>query len=359
MRGRASALGALAIILVASWLLPAIQPTPAEASVASFSGHGNTTTGFFFLSTGLVTATYTHNGSSNFIVHAIDSSGQDTLFLANEIGVASGTRSDRARFSTNYLLTIQADGDWTITLDQPHPTSAPPAPQTYGGHSRQITSFVQLYSGIITVRATHNGHSNFIVHLVDTNGSIEEFVFNEIGAVNGSKAFGLGTSGIYFFDVDADGDWTLTVEQTTGVPTATFTQTLTPTVTNTPTATQTFTPTATATFSTCSPRPQVSITTVRSSNTLIVTIASKNNSGTSANALQALTFGTIRNATVIVTGVGQAQSGQRIALPSRPQVVTLTVASLAGQAAFVPFKVTDACGDWSTFVGAGPSGVAR
>jgi hypothetical protein len=74
------------------------------------------------------------------------------------------------------------------------------------------------------------------------------------------------------------------------------------------------------------------------------------------NTVQALTFGTISNATVQVSGIGPAVSDQRVAFSGGQQTVVLTVTRLAaGQSELVPITVTDGCGPWQTFVGAGPT----
>jgi len=64
----------------------------------------------------------------------------------------------------------------------------------------------------------------------------------------------------------------------------------------------------------------------------------------------ALTFGVIRNASVVVTGAGAAQSGQRVAIFAIRRRRHSRSPLNPGQNVLVPFTVTDACGDWRTFV---------
>jgi hypothetical protein len=140
----------------------------------------------------------------------------------------------------------------------------------------------------------------------------------------------------------------------------------TPTPTSVVVATATFTPTtgglptATATVGVpvfCTPRPPVRVAVTRGpSGQFQATLTATSNPSGGTNTVSALTFGAIRNATVQVVGVGPAQSGQRVAIAAGAQVVTLGVTrTVAGQTVFVPVVVSDACGEWRTFVGGGPS----
>ena len=68
-----------------------------------------------------------------------------------------------------------------------------------------------LSAGFIQV--THDGESNFIVHSLSAGLNTHEHLVNEIGTYEGSVVFGLGwskrkTTG---FEVEADGNWTISV----------------------------------------------------------------------------------------------------------------------------------------------------
>lgn len=360
MRGRTSALAALAIILIASWLVPSARPQPAEAASASFSGHGTTTTGLFTLGTGLLIAHATHNGQQSFSIELLSSSGSHVAYLATEDGSVNVQTATNIRSAGTYLLNIDADGDWTITLDQPHPTSAPGLPRSFNGHGTNITSFVLMRTGLVTFRMTHNGQHFYSFELLDVDGNTVDFLSYGIGAFNGSHATGITHDGIYFVTIDNSvegADWSISMEQTTLA--ATPTPTRTP-IGGVPTATFTLTPTLTPTpRPVCSPRPSVRVSNASdSAGHLVTTIVVTSNPGPTTNAVQALTFGAIRNASVQVSGVaGQVQSGQRVPIAGRPQSLTLSISrAVAGQGVFVPLTVTDACGDWPTFVGTGTGG---
>ncbi len=58
-----------------------------------------------------------HRGSDNFIVHLADArSGEDIDLLANEIGDYDGNVLVKAEDASYYVITVEADGEWSITL---------------------------------------------------------------------------------------------------------------------------------------------------------------------------------------------------------------------------------------------------
>jgi CSLREA domain-containing protein len=141
-------------------------------------------------------------------------------------------------------------------------------------------------------------------------------------------------------------------------PTATSPASLTPTSTSvlehtpTPSPTRTLSPslTPTSTTSICAPRPPVRVSTESLGNgALRVTVRS------GEGPLRAVRFNQSTNATVEVPGES-AQSGSFIvALPTGATEMTFTARRLTPGAFTVPFVAVDGCGDWHTFIGAGPS----
>ena len=66
----------------------------------------------------------------------------------------------------------------------------------------------------------HDGGSNFAVELLDEEGQLVDFLVNEIGSFDGSKAVGVkegalfgAQPGTHILNVTADGNWTVTIEQ--------------------------------------------------------------------------------------------------------------------------------------------------
>jgi hypothetical protein len=102
---------------------------------------------------------------------------------------------------------------------------------------------------------------------------------------------------------------------------------------------------------TCSPRPRVVVTNTPTPSGLSVSVAATG----SGNALQRITFGALRNGLIdvagVVTGAGSSYS---FAPPAGTTQTSFTVRAVdASQVVQIPFTVTDGCGDWRTFVGAG------
>lgn len=101
------------------WGLAIDQPSPtAGASLPqTFTGRGSDVTEFMQLPDGLVTARAEHgSGRRNFVVQAVGLDGQNVELLANAVGPARARRAFNGR-GRIVLLTVQADGDWRITLE--------------------------------------------------------------------------------------------------------------------------------------------------------------------------------------------------------------------------------------------------
>ena len=54
--------------------------------------------------------------------------------------------------------------------------------------------------------------SNFIIWLMDNQGNEIDLVANEIGNFNGSKAVSITQSGNYLLNIDADGNWEVSIK---------------------------------------------------------------------------------------------------------------------------------------------------
>jgi hypothetical protein len=104
----------------------------------------------------------------------------------------------------------------------------------------------------------------------------------------------------------------------------------------------------------CSPRPQVSVATVRvGTGQLQAVIAAQTSPATPSNALQRIAVTRIDNATVTLNG-GPIASGDTVTLPAgTPQATLLVQRQNPGAHATVAFTVTDICGSWPSFVGGG------
>ena len=83
---------------------------------------------------------------------------------------------------------------------------------TLSGTGQEATSKFSLEKGLSIFRMTHDGNSNFAVWLLDNEGNKVNLLANEIGDFDGSKAVGISKSGIYLLNINADGNWEISIE---------------------------------------------------------------------------------------------------------------------------------------------------
>ena len=97
----------------------------------------------------------------------------------------------------------------------PKPEPEPPAePIEFSGTGPQATEEFDLSAGLARFEMTHQGESNFIVELLDDEGAqVGSSLMNEIGLIDSSQAVQIPEDGSYLLNVDADGAWTIRVEQ--------------------------------------------------------------------------------------------------------------------------------------------------
>jgi hypothetical protein len=194
---------------------PKPSPTP-KPTIApqTLSGSGQQASSKFPLVRGLAIFELSHSGNSNFAIFLLNDKGDQIDLLVNEIGSFNGSKPLGITASGEYLLDVQADGKWTVTITQPFPPSdAPKPPQTFSGSGPEATAMVYLASGLTTFKMTHDGSGNFAIWLLDSSGQYVDLLVNEIGTFDGSKATGIRTAGAYLFGVEADGNWTLEISQ--------------------------------------------------------------------------------------------------------------------------------------------------
>ncbi|MCE5255147.1 MAG: hypothetical protein LLG45_13255 [Actinomycetia bacterium] len=190
----------------------------------SYSGSGDKVSEKFELQAGVTIFHMTHSGSSNFAVTLYNEAGEYVDLLANEIGTYDGAtligvKADQlvgAEPGKHYLQ-IEADGAWTIVIEQPRVASGAALPQTLTGSGPNVTIPIALTSGVAVFNMTHSGSSNFIVTLYADDGDYVDILANEIGAYSGEKSVTVNggilnaSPGIHWVSVDADGDWTIKI----------------------------------------------------------------------------------------------------------------------------------------------------
>lgn len=189
----------------------AAPPTaPPQPATQTFEGQGQTATASFPIEGGLTVFRTRHQGTSNFQVLLLDSNGEPSEFLVNEIGSHDGATGVGVR-NGRYILEIEADGPWSVVVEQPRAAVGAELPQAYQGTGQ---SFVGPFQGggALRVEMTHQGESNFQVLMLDSEGNTEEFLANEIGSFQGSDVVS-SRAELYFFTIEADGAWTVHVSK--------------------------------------------------------------------------------------------------------------------------------------------------
>lgn len=96
---------------------PPIPPSPPMQQ--TFRGRGQKVTDPFVLNPGLSRFQFDHNGRRNFIVWLIDASGNRVALLVNASGRFNGSNALGIKFRGQYLLNVQADGNWMVHVQQP------------------------------------------------------------------------------------------------------------------------------------------------------------------------------------------------------------------------------------------------
>lgn len=117
------------------------------------------------------------------------------------------------------------------------------------------------------------------------------------------------------------------------------------------------TPIAVTPTAVCSPRPAFSVRSrVTGPGVLEVTVAASTTTGAPSNTVRTARFGSVTNGTIDLNGYGQVASGTTVGIAPGTREATFVIRRPTRAATMIPLFLTDACGEWRTFVGAG-SGV--
>ena len=190
-------------------ILQAVTTTPVPITL---SGMGQQASEMFYLDEGLVIFEMTHDGDGYFGIWLLDDEGDMIDLLVNEGGEFDGSKAVGISGGGIYLLDISANGNWTITIEQPRPSTAPPVPKTLNGTGQQASEMFYLDEGLVIFEMTHDGDGYFGIWLLDDEGDMIDLLVNEGGEFDGSKAVGISGGGIYLLDISADGNWEISIE---------------------------------------------------------------------------------------------------------------------------------------------------
>ncbi len=199
--------------------------TSDRIDVIVLSGSGDAVTERFELKSSVAIFHMTYEGDSNFIVWLLTSAGERVDLLSNEIGSYSGSTLIGVSGSVigasegEHYLEIKSSGPWEVLVEQPIVSSATPVPLTLTGRGDDVPEPFQISDGPVRFDISHQGSSNFIVSLYDSEGHYIDMLANEIGSYSGSATVSTGggifatTPGVHYLDVKADGDWSIEISK--------------------------------------------------------------------------------------------------------------------------------------------------
>jgi cytoskeletal protein RodZ len=96
------------------------------------------------------------------------------------------------------------------TLVPPTATPVPAQPVVLQGVGQSVTDEMAVPGVFNRIEAQHNGSSNFQVSAYESDGNVE-YLINEIGSYNGAVL--LYTESNVFFEITADGEWSLSIQE--------------------------------------------------------------------------------------------------------------------------------------------------
>ena len=182
---------------------------PGESHVLEGSGPSDSPA--VELSEGPLIGRFSHNGESTFEVEAtpVDGTAATERFV-------TATRPDGESVTIvedgTYEMSVEAEGAWSITLDQPgvHGDDLTAIPVERDGTGSAVVGPLWT-DGPLSVGITHDGAGPIIVDGYGVDGSWEQLV-NQTGEFDNSRSYdGIG---VVWIAIEASGDWTLELTAT-------------------------------------------------------------------------------------------------------------------------------------------------
>ena len=178
--------------------------------IVEFADEGQVVTDTFDVGGALTVFVFDHDGERNF---QLELEGEQEELLANYIGPVGGATAVPLA-GGEYLIDVNADGAWSLAIGQPFAPDEEvrTLPVSASGDGPDVVGPVEI-GETVTVSGEHDGERNFQVFAYDEDESDQfagELVFNEIGEFDGQTR--ADATGIIWFNVEADGEWSLSVE---------------------------------------------------------------------------------------------------------------------------------------------------
>ncbi|MEU6729925.1 hypothetical protein ABZ917_40000 [Nonomuraea wenchangensis] len=205
MRLHVRALAVLTALSAAFLAAPPAQAAPTvTAAAATYRGEGDDVVRIPATSAPSIVKA-THQGESNFIVWALDSSGKQAALVANAVGDYKGTRAFNT-IGTRKIrsLEVTADGAWTLQVLPI--TKARSWSINVKGTGMDVLRLATPTRAARPITLRHQGESNFIVWSLDARGRSTKLLANKIGNYRGRVMLPAGTR---YATIEADGTWSI------------------------------------------------------------------------------------------------------------------------------------------------------
>jgi hypothetical protein len=188
-----------------------VEPSPEATPRPPLTGEGTMVTAPFELEQGLVVFHMEYQGSDEFSAILMSPDGVTMKRLTDSTGPLTGSQAVGVS-GGQYTIQVQASGGWTIGIDESVPTEVSYPPQTWSGAGPFATPFFQTGGGPLLVRMEYQGWGPFVVTVMEIGGNSVALLANEWGSFEGSTVVSLRSEVTYLLNVEAEGDWSITVE---------------------------------------------------------------------------------------------------------------------------------------------------
>jgi len=180
-----------------------------------FSGSGTEVIQDVELGEGLAIAEVDYESeddASRIIVKLVDTEGDAERIVYQDRHGKSG-RGANVVGEGSYHIEVEADGAWSITVSQPRVTEeeAETPPLEANGTKSDIIG-PHCFNGRYITEVTHTGELDIIVTVWPMEGPWGDFEMPILEDGEGTFESTFSFDGIAWIDVQADGDWTLSVE---------------------------------------------------------------------------------------------------------------------------------------------------
>jgi len=186
-----------------------LPPTPTSVPVfegQEYSGTGDDIIDLSDLPETPLLLTISHEGNANFIIQAYDADNNLKGLIVNTIGSYQGRRALNLFGELPARLSVQADGSWSIKIDDISKAPTLDVPGIIEGKGDDI---ILLTGGKPdTISLSHQGQGNFIVMAHKVGDLFPDLVVNEIGKYEGKNLIPTSTD---IIEIQADGPWSMEI----------------------------------------------------------------------------------------------------------------------------------------------------